>query len=78
MDFLSRVYLQFTLFSTLELRPKRRRPLAWVTATASPWSPDATPVHSSPFGISGQNALAQTQIRSSYSLAKLSDGSQHT
>lgn len=60
VDFLSRVRLRFTLCSTLELRPKRRRPLAWVTAPASPWSPDATLVHSSPLELAARMLFSDT------------------
>ena len=75
VDFLSRIYLQVTSLYT-QLLPKPRPPFTWGAATVSLWSPEATlaPLSAVPLGLSRQNALAQTKVRSSYSL-KCSDGS---
>ena len=75
VDFLSRIYLQVTSLYT-QLLPKPRPPFTWGAATVFLWSPEATlaPLSAVPLGLSRQNALAQTKVRSSYSL-KCSDGS---
>lgn len=75
VDFLCRIYLQVTSLYT-QLWSKRRPPLPGALLTASLCSPEAilAPLTAVPAGLSSQNALAQTKIRSSYSL-KCSDGS---